>query len=69
MESGSVAALVAVLTAVAGLAAAIVGVLKYFNYRSKKDRIGAIGTAFEPSTRCRRTPFSPGLSGESAPSA
>jgi uncharacterized protein YjbI with pentapeptide repeats len=42
-----VSALVAVLTAVAGLAAAIVGVLKYFNYRTKKDRVAAVGLAFE----------------------
>lgn len=47
MDSGEVSALVAVLTAVAGLVAAIVGVLKYFNYRSKKDRMAAVGQAFE----------------------
>src|SRR5215217_1257143 len=47
MSSGSVPALIATLTAVTGLIAAIVGVLKYFNYRSKRDRIAAVGTAFE----------------------
>ena len=47
MNSGTVPELLAVLTAAAGLVAAIVGVLKYFNYRSKKDRIAAVGTAFE----------------------
>jgi uncharacterized protein YjbI with pentapeptide repeats len=47
VDSGEVSTLVAVLTAVAGLVAAIVGVLKYFNYRSKKDRMAAVGQAFE----------------------
>jgi uncharacterized protein YjbI with pentapeptide repeats len=47
VDSGEVSALVAVLTAAAGLVAAIVGVLKYFNYRSKKDRVAAVGQAFE----------------------
>ena len=47
MNSGSVGTLVATLTAVAGLIAAIVGVLKYFNYRTKRDRIAAVGTVFE----------------------
>jgi uncharacterized protein YjbI with pentapeptide repeats len=44
MSSGGVSALVAVLTAVAGLVAAV---LKYFNYRTKKDRVAAVGVAFE----------------------
>lgn len=47
MSSTDVSALGAVLTAVAGLVAAIVGGLKYFNYRTKKDRVAAVGTAFE----------------------
>jgi Pentapeptide repeats (9 copies)/Pentapeptide repeats (8 copies) len=47
MSSGDLSSLVAVLTAAAGLVAAIVGALKYFNYRTKKDRVAAVGMAFE----------------------
>jgi hypothetical protein len=44
MDAGNV---VALLTAMAGLIAASVGVLNYFNYRTKKARIATVGTAFE----------------------
>jgi hypothetical protein len=44
MDAGNV---VALLTAMAGLIAALVGVLNYFDYRTRKARIAAVGTAFE----------------------
>jgi hypothetical protein len=33
-------------TAIAGLIAALLGVLKYFNYKTNRDRMAAVGTAF-----------------------
>ena len=39
--------LVTLLTAAAGLLAAVLGVLQYFKYRTRRDRIAAIGGAFE----------------------
>jgi uncharacterized protein YjbI with pentapeptide repeats len=47
MSSGNAAGLVAALTTSAGLVAAVLGIFKYFNYRTKRDRIAAVGTAFE----------------------
>jgi uncharacterized protein YjbI with pentapeptide repeats len=41
------AGLVTLLTALAGFAAAVLGVLQYFKYRTRRDRIALIGTAFE----------------------
>jgi uncharacterized protein YjbI with pentapeptide repeats len=35
------------VTAVVALLAAVLGVLRYFNYRTKRDRIAAVGSAFE----------------------
>ena len=35
------------MTAVIALLGAILGVLRYFNYRTKRDRIAAVGAAFE----------------------
>lgn len=34
-------------TAVAALLGTLLGILRYFNYRTKRDRIAAVGTAFE----------------------
>lgn len=31
---------------IGSLAAALLGILKYFNYKSRRDRIAAIGSAF-----------------------
>ena len=36
----------ATATAIAGLLAALLGILRYFNYRTNKDRMAAVGTAF-----------------------
>jgi hypothetical protein len=47
MSSGNSAGLVTALTTTAGLVAAVLGIVKYFNYRTKRDRIAAVGTAFE----------------------
>ena len=47
MSSGNSTGLVTALTATAGLVAAVLGIVKYFNYRTKRDRIAAVGTAFE----------------------
>lgn len=47
MSSGNATGLVAALTTGAGLVAAVLGIFKYFNYRTKRDRIAAVGTAFE----------------------
>jgi hypothetical protein len=47
MSSGNAGGLVAALTTIAGLVAAVLGIVKYFNYRTKRDRIAAVGTAFE----------------------
>jgi hypothetical protein len=47
MSSSNAAGLVAALTTSAGLVAAVLGIFKYFNYRTKRDRIAAVGTAFE----------------------
>ena len=47
MSSGNATGLVTALTTIAGLVAAVLGIVKYFNYRTKRDRIAAIGTAFE----------------------
>ncbi len=35
------------VTALVGLLAALLGVLRYFNYRTRRDRIKEVGTAFE----------------------
>ncbi len=35
------------VTAAIGLLGALLGVLKYFNYRTKRDRIAAVGSSFE----------------------
>lgn len=37
----------AVVTAVVALLGAVLGVLRYFNYRTKRDRVAAVGSAFE----------------------
>ena len=47
MSSGNSTGLVTALTATAGLVAAVLGIVKYFNYRTRRDRIAAVGTAFE----------------------
>jgi hypothetical protein len=38
---------IAGVTALVGLVGALLGTLRYFNYRSKRDRIAAVGSAFE----------------------
>ena len=38
---------IAGVTAVVALAGAVLGVLRYFNYRTKRDRVAAVGLAFE----------------------
>lgn len=35
------------MTAVVALVGAVLGVLRYFNYRTKRDRVAAVGSAFE----------------------
>jgi hypothetical protein len=47
MSSGNSTGLVTALTTAAALVAAVLGIVKYFNYRTKRDRIAAVGTAFE----------------------
>jgi hypothetical protein len=47
MSSGNSTGLVTALTTTAGLLAAVLGIIKYFSYRTKRDRIAAVGTAFE----------------------
>ena len=47
MSSGNSTGLVTALTATAGLIAAVLGIVKYFSYRTRRDRIAAVGTAFE----------------------
>jgi len=44
---------------IGSLAAALLGILKYFNYRSRRDRIAAVGSAFSSTVE--------GLSSESQP--
>jgi hypothetical protein len=38
---------IAGVTALVGLLSAVLGILRYFNYRTKRDRIAAVGTEFE----------------------
>lgn len=37
----------ALATALPGLVAAVLGILRHFNYRTKRDRIAAVGAALD----------------------
>src|SRR5258708_6029697 len=47
MLAQSGGSLIAGVTAIVALLGAVLGVLRYFNYRTKRDRIAAVGSAFE----------------------
>ena len=46
MNSTELKDLLTVVTALSGLGGVVIGIFKYFNYRSHKDRVDAVGTRF-----------------------